>query len=126
VKIVGLGIKNALTYLRKEVELKSELRLVGMLNSLECVFGMEFLQASMIEYSVIMLVVYELWRKMFVSGIGVMESISRVHVYRIDMLLFMEWFYCYYLLVVCKYSYVGLLYSLVESFVSMFCESYFI
>jgi F-type H+-transporting ATPase subunit alpha len=61
VKIVGLGIKNALTYLRKEVELKSELRLVVVLDTLSVVFGMGFLQAELIEYSVLVLMVYGVW-----------------------------------------------------------------
>jgi F-type H+-transporting ATPase subunit alpha len=98
VKIVGLGVKNTLTYLRKEVQLNSELRLVMLLGALSVVFGVGFLQAQSIEYSVVLLLVYRLY---VVLGGSLVGSISRVHLVRVDMLLCMDWFYVYYVLVVC-------------------------
>lgn len=55
IKIVGLGIKNTLTYLRKEIQLNSELRLVVLLGSLNVVFGISFLFAQSIELSIVLL-----------------------------------------------------------------------
>jgi len=60
IKLISLGIKNALTYLRKEVQLNAESRLVRMLDSLSGIFCISFLQAQLIEYSCISMLVYRL------------------------------------------------------------------
>jgi len=52
-------------------------------------------------------------------------AISKVHMFRIDMLLFLEWFYVYYIMAISKYMYVGLVYRMIVSFVEMMFERWF-
>lgn len=58
---------------------------------------MGFLRVQSIEYSIVLLLVYGLW----VLGGSLLGSIGKVHLVRMDVLLLMDWFYVYYVLVVC-------------------------
>ena len=95
IKTVSGGIKNTLTYLRKETQLNAELRLLTLLNSLNIIFYSKHLSPQPIEYSIILILAF---KTSFIFS----SLISRL---RLEFLLFFDLIYLYYLVIISKSSF---------------------
>ena len=108
IKTVSGGIKNTLTYLRKETQLNAELRLLTLLNSLNIIFNSKHLSPQPIEYSIILILAF----KMHYS---LPSFISRL---RFEFLLIFDLVYLYYLVIISKSSFNLLTYFFVSFFLT--------
>ena len=89
IKKVSSGIKNTITYLRKETQWNTNKRLINLLRSLNIIYYSYHLMVNTIEISLILLLSYN-------CGI-MLESLYKRSIFEYG--LFMDWFIIYY--VVC-------------------------
>ena len=106
IKTISGGIKNTITYLRKETQLNSELRLFSLLNSLNIILTTKHLSSQPIEYSIIFILAFK-------TDFIFSSLISR---FRIDFLLYFDLIYLYYLVIISKISFSFYVYFLFVSF----------
>jgi proton translocating ATP synthase F1 alpha subunit len=108
IKTVSGGIKNTLTYLRKETQLNAELRLLTLLNSLNIIFNSKHLSPQPIEYSIILIFAFK-------TSIIFSSFISRL---RLEFLLIFDLIYSYYLVIISKSSFNLFIYFFVSFFLT--------
>ena len=114
--IVSVGIKNTLTYLRKEIQLNAELKLLRLLNSLNIIFNCKHLFPQPIEYSIILFILYNLFSRL--------TSITYFFRFKLEFLLCFDLIYLYYLVLISKNYFYYLKLSLFNAFINYFIIFY--